>query len=240
MSVPPELVGAWRRAALMVEGERQPDPCQVMWLQTPSWYADIRLPLPGGARSQPGAVALPPMLSEPWSFGGVADWADPVMTWGHHFDLREEKGLDSNRLELLGDLLVEQGTTTDSEGRPVRFSERWERVSPSEVLAQFSLQECSLQVRVGAWAIYLEDRRPEGAFLATLSERRGRSWRTVGVLRSASSPLLAIPHVGLAETWCQPSTMAPTGELAVLVSCDREDRHAEDVAGEHPPGRGED
>jgi hypothetical protein len=71
MSVDEFLVGAWTRSGLVVDGSRCVDQCQVLWLQTPVWYADIRLPCPGGSMFEagPGTVFARPVAS-----AGEATW----------------------------------------------------------------------------------------------------------------------------------------------------------------------
>src|SRR5262249_42042417 len=52
------LVGAWTRSRLVVDGSRCVDQCQVLWLQTPSWYADIRVPCRDRLISEAGPEAV--------------------------------------------------------------------------------------------------------------------------------------------------------------------------------------
>ncbi|MDT5315369.1 MAG: hypothetical protein QOE74_4389, partial [Mycobacterium sp.] len=42
MTLPVELVGAWRRVGLLIDGVRRVDYCDVLWLQSADWFADIR------------------------------------------------------------------------------------------------------------------------------------------------------------------------------------------------------
>jgi hypothetical protein len=55
MSVPIQLVGAWRRNGILVGGRRVVDCSDLIWLQRPEWFAGIRLPvapdLPAAAES---------------------------------------------------------------------------------------------------------------------------------------------------------------------------------------------
>ena len=44
MAVDRDLVGAWTRSRLVVDGASYADVCKVLWLQTTDWYADIRVP----------------------------------------------------------------------------------------------------------------------------------------------------------------------------------------------------
>jgi hypothetical protein len=177
MSVPPELVGAWRRVGLIVDGVRRADPCDVLWLQSPDWFADIRLPLAGGEGLGAGEPAG--LFASAWAFAGIGTWSAPVMTWRHDFDLHVDSGLDSNPLSWEDGVVVERGTL-DWPGRPVPFIEEWLRIAGDGVEPKVDVGPTAVRVEVGKWAIGVEDTRPGGTFAAVRYERTDGEWRAVG------------------------------------------------------------
>lgn len=172
------LTGAWRRDGLVVDGQRVTDPCDVLWLQTPEWYADIRLRADGVADTDKGPTAL---FAEPWAFAGVASWDPPTMTWEHQFDSRTEAAVDANPVEKVGDLLVEQGWVAYG-GRRIPFVEEWRKISTRHDPVSVVGRPDGVQVTVGPWRITLADRRPVGDFLAVRQEHRSSGWTEVGRL----------------------------------------------------------
>jgi len=179
LTVAPELVGAWRRVGLTLGGRRLVDCCDVVWLQTPSWFADLRL------RLAPAPVA--PVADAPaWfyaeaAFGGVASWAAPRMTWRHELDLDGSVPPGSNDLCFEGGVLVEQGDT-DVDGRPTPFREEWLRMTAENPACSARREGSALRVEVGRWAIELLDERPSGSFSAVRLESAGEVWRETGRL----------------------------------------------------------
>jgi hypothetical protein len=39
MALPVEVLGAWRRVGLVIDGVRRVDYCDVLWLQSADWFA---------------------------------------------------------------------------------------------------------------------------------------------------------------------------------------------------------
>lgn len=128
-TVPPELWGLWRRDLLETDGGIDRT-TRVFWLQTPVWFADIRIPrerrLSGGGRS---LVEYPAEgLSALARQGGFAGWtscasiADGFCTWHRDIDFQPPGGTpDEAHLRLEGDTLVEEGVHE-------RYREVWSRV----------------------------------------------------------------------------------------------------------------
>src|SRR3984957_18148564 len=96
MGVPIELVGAWRRSGLIWKGVRKVDYCDVVWLQTPEWFVDIRLLIDKGAT--PPSEGVPSWCYKEFSFAGIASWDAPRITWDHLIDSSLEPAVDANPL----------------------------------------------------------------------------------------------------------------------------------------------
>lgn len=173
MSVAPELVGAWRRSGLVIDGVRQVDHCDVVWLQTPEWYADIRLRIDPTATPPPEGV--PALFAEELAFAGPGHWDPPIMTWNHALDSGLEPAVDANPLTWEDGVAVERGTVS-WEGSEVPFVEEWLRMTGDDVTWAATPGERRARVEVGRWAIEISDDRPHGSFLATRYERDGTGW----------------------------------------------------------------
>ncbi|MCZ6831260.1 MAG: hypothetical protein O7F73_17050 [Gammaproteobacteria bacterium] len=111
--VPRELVGVWQRESLQINA----DPCfedsRVIWLQTPSRYADIRV-------SQPGGNALPEAI------GGPLEWNAPALTFHHGLDFSGRHPEDIGFISWDGETLIEEGSVA-LDGVDVDYRERWIR-----------------------------------------------------------------------------------------------------------------
>lgn len=178
MTVPPALVGAWRRSGLLLDGVRQLEHCDVLWLQAPEWFTDVRLRLdPTVAAPAAGAAAV---FATEWAFAGTASYTPPVLTWTHLLDSRPEPGQDASPVGWEGGVLVERGTVR-VDGREVAFVEEWLRLSDEEPTVETSDRQVRLSV--GRWAVDVRDGRPAGVFLATRLELRDGDWTEVGTVR---------------------------------------------------------
>ena len=179
MTVGYGLTGSWRRDGLVVDGRRVADPSDVLWLQTPDWYADIRLPRSEGQATDNGPAAL---FARPWAFAGIASWDPPVMTWEHRFDSRLGAAVDSNPLVKAGDLLVEEGWVAH-DGRRVPFAEEWRKISTRDHRVSALPRLQGVQITIGPWRITIDDHRPAGDFLAVREGFDPAGWSEVGRLR---------------------------------------------------------
>jgi hypothetical protein len=180
MSVPLELIGAWRRSGLLLDGVRQVDYCDVIWLQTPDWYADIRLRI--NSKGDVPTEGVPPWFSKEFSFAGIATWSDPVITWDHALDFYLEPAIDSNPLSWGDGVACENGKTMLN-GVEVPFTEEWLRMTDDDV--QYSAvirDEQHVRIEVGRFAIEITDERPSGRFSATRYQRAtpGGDWTEFG------------------------------------------------------------
>lgn len=169
------LVGAWCRAGLIVGGQRVKDRCEVLWLQSEDWYADIRVPAPdAGEASGPESL-----FARPWAFGGRGRWEPPVMTWEHLLDSDPDPDTDSNRLVLDGDLAFEEGQI-EWHGAAVPFCEEWQRISPPDAEVSTEVNANRIDIVLARWRITMLDERPYGPFRATRHERGASGWKPAG------------------------------------------------------------
>jgi hypothetical protein len=165
MAVPQKIVGAWRRSGLLLDGVRHVDHADVIWLQTPEWYADIRL------RIDPKSVVptdgVPDWFAAEFSFAGPAEWNDPVITWNHAIDMSLEPAVDANPLTWEDGVAFERGTT-EVDGTPTPFIEEWLRMTDDDVTWSADIGDKEARIEVGRFAIEIRDQRGTGgAFTST-------------------------------------------------------------------------
>jgi hypothetical protein len=123
MSLPVEFHGAWRRVGLVIDGVRRVDYSNVLWLQSPDWFADIRTDI------QPGVGPAPDdphtAFASVLSFAGTTDYLDGQLRWNHGLDSRgDDAPPDQSPVFWQDKLLIETGSF-DWEGRTVPFVEEW-------------------------------------------------------------------------------------------------------------------
>ncbi|GIU88670.1 MAG: hypothetical protein KatS3mg009_3185 [Acidimicrobiia bacterium] len=188
MSVPDELVGAWRRRSISLGGGAPRETRHVLWLQACDAYADVRIPL--GDRD-----------TGSWrAFAGPVTWHAPRLHWHHEIDSCVRPAPDHAVLSWDGAILVERGVAAVG-GRRVPYEERWARVDRGHVtLVARSDDGRSWLVRVGRYALALTDGRAAGgAFCARLGVLVGGRWRELWRARSGvrgpgpATPVLAGP-----------------------------------------------
>jgi hypothetical protein len=122
MSLPGEFFGAWRRVGLVVDEVRRVDYCDVLWLQSPDWFADIRTHIQPGAG--PAADDPHAAFSGELSFAGTTEFTAPKLHWIHTLDSRGEAPPDQNPVTWQDKMLVESGSFAWL-GREVPFVEEW-------------------------------------------------------------------------------------------------------------------
>jgi hypothetical protein len=181
MPLPKEIVGAWRRSGLIFNGVRQVDYCDVVWLQTPEWYADIRLLI--DPKVTLPTVGLPSFFYKEFSFAGPASWSAPVITWDHQLDFNVNSSVDSNPLTWEDGVAFERGTAT-VDGQPAPFIEEWLRMTEDDVTWSAEHGPGWARIEVGRWAVEIKDERPKGRFVATRYERDGDGWSTFGSVQT--------------------------------------------------------
>jgi len=165
-SVPGWLVGVWRRLSIedfSADGQINRDTTtQVLWLQTPSGFADIRVPanrpaVDGfDALSEQTAIAL----SKQDGFAGITRSDGQTCEWHHAMDYRPFDGqLDMGSLSwkdgIAGGILVETGANNT-------YREEWQWIGGGPT-ATLTLTEGAAwkgwMVICGDFFIYMRDRR---------------------------------------------------------------------------------
>lgn len=172
--VPPEYTGLWRREVITAPGFRD-ETTQVLWLQTRSWYADLRVPIDRPAAA-PGFYGCGPAeleaLGKIQGFAGELAVTDGIALWRRDFDRQPPGELpDEARCAVEGDVLVEDGLHAD-------YQEIWRREPGGDgLLAAFDLvgdpgQQASGGLLVIAGEHLMEFRARSGPRLAggSLSE----------------------------------------------------------------------
>lgn len=189
MTVPSSLVGAWRRVGLLVDGVRRVDWCDVLWLQTPDWFADIRL------RIDPtlGQPARPAGFARETAFAGTTGWEAPRITWDHVFDANPKPGPDSSALTW-GEGIVSEHLTVTAEDKKVSVVEEWLRMADDTTPSRVAVGDHDVRVELGRWAIQLRDERPGGPFVATRYHADTGRWQAVGSITRRSSPNEPVAH----------------------------------------------
>ncbi|MDQ1426484.1 MAG: hypothetical protein QOD72_3982, partial [Acidimicrobiaceae bacterium] len=163
MSVPTKLVAAWRRSGLILDGQRHVDHADVIWLQTPEWYADIRLRIdPTSSLPTTGA----PWFYKEFSFAGPAEWNDPVITWNHVIDFSLEPTVDANPLTWVDGVAFETGKT-EVDGVETVFIEEWLRMTDDDVEWSADVRDKGARIEVGNYAIEIKDARSTGGIFSS-------------------------------------------------------------------------
>jgi hypothetical protein len=178
MAVPLQLVGAWRRSGLLLDGVRQVDYCDVIWLQTPEWFADIRLLIDPSVRVPTDGV--PDFFFHQLAFAGVTGWDPPVVTWSHRLDSRPESAGDASPVTWEDGVMIERGRVPVGGGRHAVFAEEWLRMTDDDVVWWCGHGDTEARVEVGHFAVEIKDSRPHGGFLATRYSKIGSEWVEVG------------------------------------------------------------
>lgn len=130
--VPDASRGLWRREVITAPGFRD-ETTRVLWLQTETWYADLRVPAdrpgpkpPGGGEGF-GAYADAELLSlaRIQGFAGQLAVSGDVFFWRRDLDVQPASGdRDEARCTQDGEVLVEDGLHAD-------YQEIWRREDAS-------------------------------------------------------------------------------------------------------------
>lgn len=179
MAVPINLVGAWHRSGLIVDGARQVDHCEVLWLQSPTWFADIRLRRPSSKGVCVGGLAA--SFARERCFAGLGTWVTPRMTWIHLLDSEPSFTVDTSRLTWEAGVLLERGILSEG-GATISFIEEWECLTEYAVALDVRPGHDCLWVSIDRWAVDVRDERPGGLFVAHRYERIGSTWDQTGAL----------------------------------------------------------
>jgi hypothetical protein len=177
MTLPIELVGAWRRSGLLLEGVRTVDYCDVIWLQTPEWFVDIRLLI--DPKVEVPTEGVPDFFYQEFAFAGVTRWDPPVITWSHLIDSSLEPAVDANPITWADGVVLENGSAPVGD-RMVAFTEEWLRMTDDVVAWSAQVGTNRARIEVGRFAVEIEDRRPGGGFQAVRFHRQGTNWARFG------------------------------------------------------------
>jgi Protein HRI1 len=177
MAIPRELVGAWRRSGLLLDGVRTVDYCDVIWLQTPEWFADIRLLI--DRKAEVPSVGVPDFFYQQLAFAGVTTWEWPTITWNHLIDSNLEPAVDSNPITWADGVVLENGSARVGD-RVVPFTEEWLRMTNDGVSWRAEPEQRRVRVEVGRFAIEMKDSRPTGSFQAVRYHRHAGVWVKFG------------------------------------------------------------
>jgi hypothetical protein len=158
MTVPDEFVGAWQRQSIELDGREPTETAAVIWLQTQSAFADLRLDVHSGA-----ALAC---------FAGHTSWQPPRLHWRHDLDLAGSAHADIGAVAWLGDDLVESGET-DVDGAVVPYVEVWRRLPGAEGTLHTDESPEHMHVVVGVHEMFVEDHRSTGGLFTACYSRRG-------------------------------------------------------------------
>lgn len=124
--VPDWLVGVWRRRLIAFPDGREDRTTTVLWLQTRSTFADIRLPQESLALQRLTRPALPaealPILARQDGFAGHTTLEGDLCTWHRRISYRPPGPTpDAGRLRMEAGLLIEEGVHAV-------YREDWERL----------------------------------------------------------------------------------------------------------------
>jgi hypothetical protein len=192
--IPPEFWGAWRRVSIALGGGPPHEPARVDWLQGPSAFADLRLPIDA--------------TDEPLCFAGTTTFSPTRLTWHHDLDLGTEIGADTGVVSWRDGDLVEEGVFTIA-GRETPYVEVWRRTAPADegIALRRRGDDGSARsrlVRIGDDCLIVEDDRPAGGRFAAARLRRDRGTGNWTALRS----------LGDASPQCSPDSLRDADEHA--------------------------
>ncbi len=152
--VPPELSGVWRREVITTPSGHRDADTQVLWLQTRSWYADIRVradrPVRDGARGfedySDGELLE---LARVQGFAGQLSAHDGVCLWRRDIDYQPPSPEpDEATYSIARDVMVEDGIHSD-------YQEIWRREPRSDtpLVALRLVMDSTCQGREGLLAV---------------------------------------------------------------------------------------
>jgi hypothetical protein len=177
MTLPIELVGAWRRSGLLLDGVRTVDYCDVIWLQTPEWFVDIRLLI--DPKAEVPTDGIPDFFYQEFAFAGVTTWEPPIITWNHLIDSNVESAVDSNPITWADGVVLENGSAPVG-SRMIPFTEEWLRMTGDGVSWNADTGASRARIEVGGFAVEIEDSRPGGRFRAVRYHQQGGEWVKFG------------------------------------------------------------
>lgn len=136
--VPADHTGLWRREVITAPGYRD-ETTRVLWLQTRSWYADLRVPAdrppPRGEGFAAYGDAELIALAKIQGFAGQLTAKDGICFWRRDLDFQPAGRLpDEARCAVDGEVMIEDGLHAD-------YQEIWRREPSSQTpLAAYRLE----------------------------------------------------------------------------------------------------
>jgi len=167
------LAGLWRREVITTPSGERDETTRVLWLQSRSWYADIRIKADRPHRPEARGFgdyteAELVALAETQGFAGELAAANGVCLWRRDLDFQPPAATpDEATYALDGDVMIEDGLHSD-------YQEIWRREADSTVpLAAYRLdgERAGLLVLGGSHFLEILDRPaplPAGASLAAI------------------------------------------------------------------------
>ncbi len=161
MSVPADWRGLWRRLALERADGSGDTQSLVVWLQTATLYADLRIPserpdFAGVAGFADLSRRQAAFLASQEGFAGALHGAGPRAHWQRRIDFAPLAGPpDEGHLHRTRRMLVETGVH-------VSYVEHWWQDDPEAALDTEILVDAprKIVVRAGAHFVFAEERRP--------------------------------------------------------------------------------
>lgn len=169
-TIPAWLTGVWQRLSFETEDGFRDTTTQVIYLQTPSCYGDLRIP--GDRPNVRDKTSVHDLtsaemlaLSEQQGFAGISVVRENVCRWYRYIDYQPPTGLrDIGALHWEGEILIEEGIDAP-------YREEWQRIddgngdftalilpSPTSVLdGDGGRWEASI-VTAGDWFVYARNR----------------------------------------------------------------------------------
>lgn len=170
MTISMEFVGAWRRVGLVIDGVRRVDFSDVLWLQSPSHFVDIRTLIEPGLTVPAGHIQSG--FAEVFCFAGTTEFNNPKLHWKHLLDSRGEAPPDENPVVWQDKLLIERGSF-EWQGREVPFVEEWGYLGGSSVNGWAD----DTRVRVEAAGFAIEASQTDAGFQAVKYFLSGGQWQ---------------------------------------------------------------
>lgn len=170
MPVPPELTGVWRREVITTPAGYRDETTTVLWLQTETWYADLRIKADRPVRADATSFADYSdaellALAASQGFAGELTAKDGVCLWRRDLDYQPPSGEpDEATFAIDGEVMIEDGIHS-------AYQEIWRREPGSTGVLEAWRCETGLRVRAGSYFMEILDRDlplPAGASLTAI------------------------------------------------------------------------
>lgn len=131
-AVPAPYLGVWKRSLLTTGSGHRDTTTLVLWLQTQTLFADLRIPVPvpaeGCSSLQDCSGQQLLQLAQQQGFAGVTDVSADICTWHRELDFQPKSGPpDVGKMEFVtNDFVTEDDPTGEN-----RYHEVWQRLEGS-------------------------------------------------------------------------------------------------------------